>query len=358
MIPVRAEGFVMQQDDEDGGRNSYTPGLPWWLLDMRPQGFLGRAFATRHAAALGLPSQLNDWNDTHALRALLVHGHDAVGNLMLGDLARARFLEMPAPAVVAPEDFPALAEAAERGEPPGSSAGGEQPKFAAFVGRHVLVKFTATEDNPVICRWRDLLSAEHLAAQVLLDAGIPAARSRLLDAGGRRFLEVERFDRAGATGRRALHSLLALEAEFVGDARAPWPVLTARLEAQGIVAPGAAAGAALLYAFGTLIGNSDMHLGNLSFLGEEGPPYRLAPAYDMLPMAFRPLASGALPDTLPAAYIHPSVAPAIWRQALALARVFISRMSGDARFSSQWLPCAAALAHHVEEAGAKIERLV
>lgn len=355
LVPVCPEGFVMRQDD---GASAYSAGLPWWLLDMRPQGFLGRAFAAGHAAALGLPAQLNDWTDTHALRALLVHGDDAVGNLLLGDLARARFLDRPPPTAVGLEDFPALAAAAERGEPPGSSAGGEQPKFAAFVGRHVLVKFTAAEDNPVTRRWRDLLAAEHLAAQVLLEAGIPAARSRLLDAGGRRFLEVERFDRAGTTGRRALHSLLALEAEFVGDARSPWPVLTARLAAQGIVAPQAAAGAALLFAFGTLIGNADMHHGNLSFVAEHGRPYALAPAYDMLPMALRPLASGALPAMLPAAYLHPSVTPAVWRQALALAREFVARLPGEACFSPQWQPCAAALAGHVEEAGAKIGRLV
>jgi hypothetical protein len=354
LIPVCPEGFVMRQDD---GVSVHSAGLPWWLFDMRPQGFLGRAFAAHHAAALGLPSQLNDWTDTHALRALLAHGHDAVGNLLLGDRARARFLDASPPLGVVPEDFPALAAAAERGDVPGSSAGGEQPKFAAFTDRHVLVKFTVAEDNPVTRRWRDLLAAEHLAAQVLRGAGIPAADSRLFDVAGRRFLEVERFDRMGTTGRRAVHSLQALEAEFVGDARAPWPVLAARLVAQGLIAPEAAAGASLLYAFGTLIGNADMHHGNLSFIAKHGRPYALAPAYDMLPMAFRPLGSGALPEALPAASLHPSVAPAVWRHALGLAREFVARMPGEVCFSPQWEPCAAALARHVEVAGANIGRL-
>ncbi|MBL0718596.1 ArsR family transcriptional regulator [Piscinibacter sp. Jin2] len=80
--PVASEGFLMQEDD---GKTLHSEGLPWWLLDMRPQGFVGRAYAARHAQALGLPPNLAEWSDTQALRALLVHGHDAVGNLLLGD---------------------------------------------------------------------------------------------------------------------------------------------------------------------------------------------------------------------------------------------------------------------------------
>ena len=85
LFPVRPDGYVMQQAD---GVALHSDGLPWWLFDMRPQGYLGRAYAARHAADLGLPARLIDWSDTHALRALLVHGHDAVGNLLLGDGAR------------------------------------------------------------------------------------------------------------------------------------------------------------------------------------------------------------------------------------------------------------------------------
>ncbi len=354
LVPVSHDGFVMQQDD---GVSVYSDSLPWWLFDMRPQGFLGRVYAEHHAAALGLPPRLTEWTDTHMLRALLAHGHDVVGNLLLGDITRERFIDAPLPASVVPADYPVHAEAAERGDVPGSSAGGEQPKFVAFTDRHVLVKFSSAEDNPVARRWRDLLAAEHIAAQVLVDAGIPASRSRLIDIAGRRFLEVERFDRVGQRGRRAVHSLLSVEAEFVGAANSPWPTLAARLEAQGIITADAAAGVALLYAFGALIGNADMHNGNLSFLSEHGWPYQLAPAYDMLPMAFRPLGSGTLPDSLPAARLHPSVQSETWRQALALADEFIGRMMGDGIFSNDWNSCGDALARHVEDARVKINRL-
>lgn len=354
LTPVCPGGFVMRQ--EDGGA-AHSDSLPWWLLDMCPQGFLGRVYVERHAAALGLPPRLAEWSETHMLRALMAHGEDVVGNLLLGDIARERFVDASLPAPVDPSRYPALAEAAERGDVPGSSAGGEQPKFTAYAGRHVLVKFTAADDNPVARRWRDLLNAEHLAARVLLAGNVQAARSRLFDLGGRRFLEVERFDRVGPLGRRALHSLTSVDAEFVGDARSPWPVLAAGLAARGIITGEAAAGAALLHAFGTLIGNTDMHNGNLSFVGEHGRPFQLAPAYDMLPMAFAPRSGGALPAGLTPARLHPGIAPEIWRRALVLADAFIGGMREDGGFSEGWAPCAGALAQHVEDARARIGRL-
>lgn len=355
LLPVRPDGFVMRQGD---GALLHSHGLPWWLYDACPQGFLGRVFAEHHAAALGLPARLQEWSDTHVLRALLAFGHDVVGNLLLGDIARERFLTAPAPQAVSLDAYADLAAAAERGELPGSFAGGEQPKFMAFNGQHhVLVKFTAAADNAVARRWRDLLLAEHLAARTLLESGVAAAESRVLDAGGRRFLEVQRFDRVGEAGRRALHSLTSVEAEFVGAGPAPWPVLAARLADQGVITEDAAATAALLYAFGTLIGNTDMHNGNLSFMAEHERPYRIAPAYDMLPMGFAPRTSGVMSDTLPPARLHPDVSPGIWRQALVLAERFVESVRGDDRFSEDWQPCATALQQHLANAATMLARL-
>ena len=355
LLAVRPHGFVMRQED---GETLHSDGLPWWLCDMRPQGFLGRAYAQHHADRLGLPARLNEWSDSHVLRALVAHGHDVVGNILLGDTARELFIEAPAPTVVDESRYPDLAAAAERGDVSGSSAGGEQPKFVAYAGSHVLVKFSAAAGNPVAARWRDLLAAEHLAAEVLRDAGIEAVVSRVLDRDGRRFLEVERFDRVGERGRRALHSLTAVEAEFVGGANAPWPVLTNRLAEQGVITPEAAAGAALLYAFGTLIGNTDMHNGNLSFVAEHGRPYALAPAYDMLPMALSPRSGGVLPDYVPPARLIPEVPADVWQQACVLADAWIAAMRMDERFSDDWrMHCVPALARHLGEARAKIARL-
>jgi hypothetical protein len=369
LTPVCPAGFVMQQAD---GVVRHSEGLPWWLDDMRPQGFLGRAYVARHGQALGLPDTLAAWGDDHTVRALLVHGHDAVGNLLLGERARDAFVHAPPPVPLAPSEhasaFVARAADAARGEVPGSSAGGEQPKFAACVasrvhgGQHVLVKFTLPDTapdggNPVTERWRDLLLAEHLALQALADAGVDAARSQLFDHAGQRFLIVHRFDRVGLHGRRAVHSLAALNAEFVGLAAEPWPVKAQRLQAQGHISRDAAAGAALLWAFGRLIGNTDMHDGNLSFVAEHGRPCALAPAYDMLPMAFAPSAGGGLPGALAPITLHASVGNAVWREAWLLAQAWLQRVRADMRFSPRFAPCVDALAQHLADAAGKVARL-
>ncbi len=226
-----------------------------------------------------------------------------------------------------------------------------------FCNPKCLVKFTAETDNTVTRRWRDLLLAEHLAGRVLTDAGLPAVESQIVDIGPRRFLEVERFDRVGPLGRRAVHSLTSLDSEFVGDAVSPWPVLAARLATSGIITSEAAEVATILYAFGVLIGNTDMHNGNLSFVSEHGRPYQIAPAYDTLPMAFRPGSGGNLPDRLNPANLLACVPPATWRQALDLAEAYLARMRADDRFTEGWVPCVVALGRHVEDARQRIARL-
>lgn len=363
LVAVRPQGFVMRQAD---GKTLHSEGLPWWLFDMRPQGFLGRAYAARHAAALGLPARLGDWSDEHALRALLAHGHDVVGNLLLGDLARDRFLSAPHPAPVAEaqkaEVYRQLALDAASGDVAGSSAGGEQPKFAVYAAtptgpRHLLVKFSEAEDSPVSERWRDLLLAEHLALETLRAANIPAAQTYVFDHGGQRFLEVERFDRVGSLGRRALHSLTALDAEFVGAGTGSWPQIARRLADAGQIERQAAEGAAMLWAFGTLTGNTDMHNGNVSFIAEHGRPYALAPAYDMTTMAFAPRSGGGLPVSLAAPNIRADVPNDVWRRAETLAHEFLVRVRASNSFSPRFGACISALENHLNAASAAIARL-
>jgi len=355
LIPVRPDGFVVVQTD---GATTHHASLPWWISDMRPQGFLGRAYAHQHATSLGLPADVRHWSDADAVRALVLNGGDTVGNVLLGDLARDRFVNANAPEVVEVADYPQLAAQALTSGETWSSAGGEQPKFCAHTARgHVLVKFTAPDANPVTARWRDLLLAEHLALETLAAAGVPAALSRVVDRGEQRFLELLRFDRVGPHGRRALPSLACLESEFVGNAAAPWPVLTSELAKQKAISPQAHADASLLYAFGTLIGNTDMHAGNLSFVGDGAPPYALGPAYDMLPMAFSPTAGGVVRDALSVPHLHPSVEGATWRSALALALDYIARLRSDTRFSATFEVCIDALRQHVKDAEQKIGRI-
>lgn len=365
LVPVRSQGFVMR---EAGGATHHTDGLPWWLFDMRPQGYLGRAYAQRHGHLLGLPARLTDWSDTHALRALLAHGHDMVGNVLLGDLARERFLAQLAPEPLAVSDkaqaYARLSQEAARGDAPGSSAAGEQPKFMAYSQTaqgpcHVLVKFSEVPDGPVSQRWRDLLLAEHLALQTLCDGGVAASRTQVLDHGMQRFLEVQRFDREGALGRRGLISLAALDAEFVGAGPAEnnWPRLADRLVQGRHVTGDASDTAKLLWAYGTLIGNTDMHNGNLTFVTETGRPYRLAPAYDMTPMAFAPRSGGGLPNAVPPAQFDAAVPGPLWRRAHDLAGKYLARLQAEPLLSVNFAPCVTALGQHMNHAAERIARI-
>ena len=75
-----------------------------------------------------------------------------------------------------------------------------------------------------------------------------------------------------------------------------------------------------------------MHKGNLSLATEDGWPYALAPAYDMLPMGFAPLSGGGLRDKLSAVNLHASVKSAVWVQALGLAANFLGCVRAEGRF--------------------------
>lgn len=145
-------------------------------------------------------------------------------------------------------DFPALSNAAIAGEYVGSSVGGEQPKFTAFVdGQHRIIKFaTDTTDNAR--RWQDLLTLEHVALQTLRDA------------------------------------------------------------------------------YGALIANTDRHQYNVSLFPVEGA-YLVAPAFDQLPMAYAPSASGNLRNSAIAASRPAVNTLAIWGEARELAAEFWRRAS-------------------------------
>ena len=137
---------------------------------MRPQGYIGRGFPALYPE-LRLPGRIRDWNDDHQLIALAMRGEDCVGNLIIGEESLNRFLAGQ-PRSYTRADYPNLATGALAGQP-GSSAGGEHPKFAVYSeGRHVLVKF-ASGDGAAADRWRDLLVCEHLALEVLREAGVP-----------------------------------------------------------------------------------------------------------------------------------------------------------------------------------------
>ena len=184
------------------------PGLPWFLDDQRPQGFLGRLFARKYYPVLKADPNLTRWRVDDVVRAMVLDGEDLPGAWVLGRTALERMHALkpkPVPAALCPEEYGRLAESALAGEV-GSSAGGEQPKFTACVEkapgevRYVIVKFSGAGDRPEDGRWRDLLLAEDWAGKVLREDNLPAAESSIVQGGGRTFLESVRFDRVGEKG--------------------------------------------------------------------------------------------------------------------------------------------------------------
>ena len=290
-----------------GYANGVFPGLPFFLSDMRPQGFLGRAFAREWGPLHGGPADLQQWQDDDALMAMVLAGDDLPGDLLLGDPALAAAMQAgqdhsggTISSVGRSQRYAVLADQAMRGGAAGSSAGGEQPKFAATVRdengdeRAVLVKFSPPMDTPSGRRWADLLAAECQALRLLAEQGHAAAPVQLLEGGGRRFLEVTRFDRIGTSGRRGLLTLEAIEAGLIDEPAGDWPAVARAMESAGLLAGEDTQALRRRWCFGQLTGNTDMHLSNASVWFGDDEPFRLAPAYDMLPMVFVPGAQGEI----------------------------------------------------------------
>lgn len=286
-------------------RSLLSDGLPYFLQDLRPQGFIGRAIPKRFPE-LELPPKITDWSDAHALAYLIRRGEDCVGNLFLGDESLQRYLQgrrtrHPAFALTSrARQYAALAEAAIAGDPAGSSAAGEHPKFTAVLQRgsqvrQVLVKFSPTLNDRVSQRWSDLLVAEHLASKALGDIGVPSTATELVSGGNRLFLECVRFDRRGEHGRIGVVSLAAVVDHHIGR-RDNWIAAAASLKALGVITASTVESIRRAATFGQLIDNTDMHFGNLSFLFSFGGALSLAPVYDMLPMAYAPVGSQELPE--------------------------------------------------------------
>lgn len=317
-------------------------GLPPVLADMAPQGFLGRGFSVNHAD-LDLPRRLQDWNDDHRLIAVARRGENCLGNLVFGEESLNRFLDSTS-TPVARQDYPACASAAAGSG--GSSAGGEYPKFTAQTdGRHLIVKFTAGDGSPSERRWRDLLVCESLALEILSANGIASSHAEIVDVGSQRFLEIERFDRIGARGRRGVITAGPLDDELHGQ-RDNWPAFAGRMLRDGLLPSEDVRCIRLLEAFGQLIGNTDRHFGNLSFFADgllREPPLRLAPVYDMLPMAWAP-DSGIVPTlALPTARPRANTLE-VWKEAVPLAQAFWRQVAEDGRISAEMRAAAASSA--------------
>lgn len=329
-------------------------GLPFFLQDVAPAGYLGRVVARRVAETLGVPDNPNRWNDDDVLAYLLAEGDDLPGDLVAGDRTLERALRArvePGRDTVAATEreraYPAMADAAQRGEVVGSSAGGEQPKFVATLRSGggmvpVMVKFSSADGSPVQRRWMDLLRCEQRAAEVVAAHGFAAVKAATVDAGGRRFLEIERFDRVPPAGRRGVITLRALEAGMLEESTADWSEAAGPLERGGWISRESARELRWLWCFGDLIANTDMHHNNASFRSAPRPPFALTPAYDMLPMMYAPGTQGDLAGRAFAPRPPRPAVAEVWADAAKAAERFWGLVAEDPLVSDGFRTTAAA----------------
>lgn len=331
----------------DSGEMSdgWFDGLPYFLLDMRPQGFLGRNFAHLNWKTLEVPENLDNWSDDDVVHVLATRGDDLSGDLILGDRAYQQHLDGRRDwesrlirTARLPAAYPELARLSLAQGLAGSSAAGEFPKFTAMrdidgAPVAVIVKFSGADDSAAVRRWADLLVCEHLALEALpAKLGIPAARSTLHHHDGRTFLEVIRFDRRGAHGRLELCSLASINGALLGRSGRPWPAIAEALSRHNWLDAESVSLVRRLWWFGKLIANTDMHEGNLSF----HPGLALAPAYDMLPMLYAPMRGGEVPPQAFAPALPLPTEAEDWRLAARAAIGYWRRCANDARISAEF----------------------
>ena len=318
-------------------------GIPYFLQDARPGGFLGRAVPSAYPD-LELPARVVDWTDEHFLVYLTRRATDAIGALVVGVESMDRHLSGAQQAPVVAEnartiDYPRFADQAMAGSPPGSSAQGEQPKFTAWVGTAthrvgVIVKFSPPYSTAVGRRWADLLISEHLMHRMLEEHGIAACPSEVLDCSGRVFLQCERFDRVGSEGRRGVVSMFALDASRYGKLDT-WTASAERLCKDRLLSPEETERIALLDALGALTANTDRHFGNITFFDDYHSPFKLAPAYDMLPMLFAPQSDQIVPRTFEPPPPRAAWLP-VWSRARSLAEIYWERLIAEERISQEF----------------------
>jgi len=291
LTAVESRGFILEPLS---GSPIVFSGVPFFLSDARPQGYLGRAFGHRHAD-LGFPKRLQDWSEDQIFASLALRGEHIPGHFIVGNESFDRYQRERNTTGVRLKDrvneYELRVARSLEGDLPGSSAAGEQPKFLAYLEdeRHVLVKFSPPLGTPKGRRWGDLLVAESVALETLReDLEIPTAQTEIITTENRIFLESTRFDRIGARGRKGCLTFASLELEWLGSPSVWAASAKAMLQAKKISKHDATT-IQLVDAFGAWIANTDRHYGNLSFFFEpEWNHAVLAPIYDMLPMFFAP----------------------------------------------------------------------
>lgn len=344
------------------------PEMPFFLTDATPRGFLGRAISARLAQGCDIPEEPRNWQNAHRLLYFHGFGDDLPGDLVVGEAALrraiSRRLDSTDPFRFPPhmgiQHYPALVERIATDPPPGSPLVGEQPKFPVTLldpgeVRPVIVKYSPPVAQPAGRRWADLLAMESHAHRLLAKAGLGQDGTRIIDAGGRRFLEIPRFDRTREGGRIGTVTLAGLHRAATGKTDGDWVSRALELEKLGLIDAGTVRRIRRVHAFAELVGNTDLGATNLAFhFDDQG--FTLAPAFDILPMHWAPGPQGELLDRRFGPELPAPASREAWLEMLPLAREFWSAVIADQRISRDFAATARAagevLARLAEAAGA------
>ena len=308
--------------------------LPWFLDNFRLEGYLGRAWAKK----LAFDHNPENWSLAQILYANCQFACDPPGAISIGEPKGEPVISAPSSKGAKAAAYDRYADDVAGTLPAGSSAGGEQPKFLVSEDaasdqaavKHLIVKFSPPRGTPFGERWHDLLWAESLALQVLAANGFATAQTRVIESKRRTFLESVRFDRVGPHQKMHTVPLSAVHRAFVHGPRRNWAETCDTLAAQRRLPRAGATTARVLLEYGRLIGNSDMHFGNLSLYAPDPASGRftLAPAYDMLPMRYRPdMHQGDMGYTVIESPRPPHDHQAQWSRALELAREYWRKLA-------------------------------
>jgi len=189
---------------------------------------------------------------------------------------------------------------------------------------------------------------------VLGEHGYASTQSFVETTKERSYLFYKRFDRLPKNGKRHFVSIGAIYRGLIGTSWRNWIVTSQRLESDKRLTRGCAQRVNDIFAYGCLIGNTDMHAGNLSFYVEpdclSGAPMTLAPVYDMLPMHWQP--SPYLRDMPEYTGFEPDVQSLGNSQAVSMALCFWQSVAGCDDVSN----AMKSIASHMKERIHKAER--
>ena len=286
---------------ETGNELQHYNGLPWYFLDLKPSGFIGRSIAEYASHRINTPIKLENWSHDDLLRYLVNFHNETPSHFEFFANYKPRLLRYNAkPQRKILKDYDNYVDTLDQTIDIDSSAGGEQPKFNYRLHdsdnnsiKSYLVKFSPKlgVGNPIAERVKDLLVCEHVALAVLAEYNGHAVSTTLQRSDDRLYLEIIRFDRVPVhymEGQVGVVSLDAVINQYIGSQPLNWVEASIGLKEKGILSESDAHLLQTWFAYSCFIGNNDTYNENVCLFLKELKTNGLTPAFDISPMIYMP----------------------------------------------------------------------